>query len=175
LPVCSFNINTSSKGVDQMAENKSLATRRGLYFEEFEVGASVVSAGRTITEADVVGFAALSGDWNLIHTNAEYAKQGLFGQRVAHGLLVLSIASGLVVRLGVMEDTVLAFREMAEWKFSQPVFLGDTIRVQATVVDAKPMRRLNGGLVTLKVEILNQEDKVVQRGTWGALFKSREA
>jgi 3-hydroxybutyryl-CoA dehydratase len=111
----------------------------------------------------------------LIHTDAEYAKQGLFGRRVAHGLLVLSVASGLVVRSGLMEDTVLAFREMAEWKFSQPVFLGDTIHVRATVVDTKPMRRLNGGLVTLKIEILNQDDKVVQRGTWGALFKSREA
>jgi 3-hydroxybutyryl-CoA dehydratase len=158
-----------------VTEFKSLATRRGLYFEEFEIGASIISVGRTITEADVVSFAALSGDWNLIHTDAEYAKQGLFGRRVAHGLLVLSVASGLVVRSGLMEDTVLAFREMAEWKFSQPVFLGDTIHVRATVVDTKPMRRLNGGLVTLKIEILNQDDKVVQRGTWGALFKSREA
>jgi 3-hydroxybutyryl-CoA dehydratase len=99
----------------------------------------------------------------------------MFGQRVAHGLLVLSIASGLVIRLGFMEETVLAFREMGEWKFSLPVFIGDTIRVQVTVVETNPMRRLGGGLVRTRVEVLNQEDKVVQRGTWGVLVKSREA
>jgi acyl dehydratase len=154
---------------------KELPANLGLYFEEFEAGQSIVSVGRTVTEADVVSFAALSGDWNPIHTNAEYAAQHPFGQRVAHGLLGLSIASGLAVRLGFLEETVLAFREMGSWKFSLPIYLGDTIRVRATVTDTKPMRRLGGGLVTMKVEILNQDDKVVQRGTWGVLVKSKDA
>ncbi len=158
-----------------MTENRELIARTGLYFEEFEVGASITSVGRTVTEADVVAFAALTGDWNTIHTDAEYAAQHPFGQRVAHGLLGLSIASGLAVRLGFLEETVLAFREMGSWKFSLPIYIGDTIHVRATVVATKPMRRLGGGLVTLKVEILNQDDKVVQRGTWGVLVKSREA
>ena len=158
-----------------MTAKKELAVRTGLYFEDYEIGQSVTSVGRTITEADVVAFAALSGDWNLIHTNKEYAAGHFFGQRVAHGLLGLSIASGLAVRLGFMEDTVLAFREMGSWKFSQPIFLGDTIHVHATVTELKPMPRLDGGQVTLKVEILNQDDKIVQRGTWGVLIKSREA
>jgi 3-hydroxybutyryl-CoA dehydratase len=153
----------------------TLSVRTGLYFEEFEVGQSITSPGRTVTEADVVAFAALSGDWNAMHTDAEYAAKHPFGQRVAHGLLGLSIASGLSMRLGILEETALAFREIGSWKFSLPIFLGDTIRVRATVVEAKAMPRLGGGLVTLKAEILNQDDKVVQRGTWGVLVMGREA
>jgi 3-hydroxybutyryl-CoA dehydratase len=157
-----------------MTEKQESSFRRSLYFEEFEVGFSLTSVGRTITEADIVNFAALSGDWTQMHTNAEYAARHPFGQRVAHGLLLLSIASALAVRVGFIEDTVLAFREIGNWKFSLPVFIGDTVRVRTTVAELKPMRRLGGGQVTFKVEILNQEDKVVQRGTWGVLIRSRE-
>ena len=132
-----------------MTESK-LTRPHGLYFEEFIIGDQTESVGRTITEADVVNFAGLSGDYNLIHTDAEYSKGHLFGQRVAHGLLVLSIASGLAVRLGFMEDTILAFRGL-EWKFAAPVFIGDTIRLRVTVEATKPMPRLGGGLVTLKM------------------------
>jgi acyl dehydratase len=110
-----------------------------------------------------------------MHTDAEYAAKHPFGQRVAHGLLGLSVASGLAMRLGILEETALAFREMGSWKFSLPIFIGDTIRVQATVTETKAMPRLGGGLVTLKVEILNQDDKVVQRGSWGVLVISRQA
>jgi acyl dehydratase len=145
-----------------------------MYFEEFEVGQSITSVGRTITEADVVNFAGLTGDWTQIHTNAEYAAQHPFGQRVAHGLLGLSVASALAVRTGFIEETVLAFREIGEWKFSLPIFIGDTIRVRATVTATKAMRRLGGGAVTFKVEILNQDGKVVQRGTWGLLVKGQD-
>ena len=158
-----------------MVETKELSARKGLYFEEFEIGQAITSVGRTVTEADVVAFAALSGDWNSIHTDAEFAADHPFGQRVAHGLLCMSIASGLAMRLGFLEETALAFREIGDWKFSLPVFMGDTIRVRATITETKPMRRLGGGLVNLKVEILNQDDKVVQRGTWGILVQSREA
>ena len=153
---------------------QTLEARTGLYFEEFEVGQSIVSPGRTITESDVVGFAAMSGDWNAMHTDAVYAADHPFGQRVAHGLLVLSVASGLAMRLGILEETALAFREIDSWKFSLPVFFGDTVRVRATVTGTKVMRRIGGGLVTLKVEILNQDDKVVQRGSWGVLVIGRE-
>ena len=155
-----------------MTEN-TLPALKGLYFEEYEIGQSVTSAGRTITEADVVGFAALTGDWNAIHTDAVYAAQHPFGQRVAHGLLGMSIASALAVRLGFMEGTVLAFREISEWKFSLPIFIGDTIRMRASVADLKSMPRLGGGAVTFKVEILNQDDKVIQRGKWTVLVMSR--
>jgi 3-hydroxybutyryl-CoA dehydratase len=155
-----------------MTEVKALPVRLGLYFEEFEVGHSAFSPGRTVTEADIVFFAALSGDWNPIHTDALFAERETFGQRVAHGLLLMSIAQGLVMRLGVLEGTAVAFREIERWKFSLPVFIGDTVRVRATVTETKPMRRLGAGLVRLKLEILNQDDKVVQSGSWAALVKS---
>lgn len=157
-----------------MIAAKTLQTRNDLYFEDYEIGLTVTSQGRTLTETDIVTFAALTGDWNAIHTDAEYASKQMFGQRVAHGLLGLSIASGLIIRLGFMEETVLAFREMGNWKFSLPMFIGDTIHARVTVTELKPMRKLGGGLVRTKVEILNQEDKVVQRGTWGVLVKSRD-
>jgi acyl dehydratase len=156
-----------------MSENR-LARKRGLFFEEFQIGDATDSVGRTITEADIVNFAGISGDYNLIHTDAEYARGQLFGQRVAHGLLVLSVASGLAVRLGFMEDTIVAFRGL-DWRFSAPVFAGDTVRVRVTVEATKPMRRLDGGLVTLKMEVLNQRDEVVNRGTWEVLVRSAPA
>lgn len=155
-----------------MTDQNTIQIQKSLYFEEFEVGQSISSVGRTVTEADVVAFAALSGDWTRIHTDSVYAAQHPFGQRVAHGLLVVSIASGLVVRLGFIEETVLAFREIDTWKFSLPVFIGDTIHVRATVTETKSMPRLGGGQVKFKIEILNHNDKVVMKGIWSLLVKS---
>ncbi len=145
---------------------------RGLYFEEFEIGQIMLTVGRTITEADVVNFAGLSGDYNRIHTDAVYAAQDTFGQRVAHGLLVQSVATGLAVQSGIIEGTVLAFRELS-CKFSLPVFLGDTIHVKIEITDTKAFRRLGGGNITMKYSVINQDDKVVQRGDWVMLIKSK--
>jgi acyl dehydratase len=145
---------------------------RGKYFEEFTVGNVVVTAGRTITEGDIVTFAGLSGDYNQIHTDAAYAAAGPFGQRVAHGLLVLSIASGLAVQTGIIEGTVLAFREL-EWKFSRPVMIGDTIRAMLEVTETKSLPRLGGGSVFMKITVLNQKDEAVQRGNWVMLVQGR--
>ncbi|MCS6845688.1 MAG: MaoC/PaaZ C-terminal domain-containing protein [Caldilineales bacterium] len=144
----------------------------GLYFEDYQVGDSIVSQGRTIAEADIVNFASLSGDWNPLHVDAEAAKQTSFGERIAHGMLVLSMATGLSERLGFMRDTVIAFMEL-NWQFRAAVKIGDTVRVQATVSEVKPMPRLGGGYVTFKVQVLNQNNAVVQRGTWTVLVKNR--
>lgn len=145
-----------------------------LFFEEFAVGDAIESVGRTITETDVVNFAALSGDWNLIHTNSVFSESHMFGQRVAHGMLVLSVATGLAVRLGFMDDTILAFRNIGEWRFQTPVFIGDTVRVRLRVEETKPMPRVGGGLLTFRVEVVNQRDEAVQRGTWGMLLKAKD-
>lgn len=153
----------------------ALASRRGLYYEDFTVGLQITTMGRTITETDVVSFAGLSGDYNQIHTDAAYAAGMPFGQRIAHGLCVMSIASGLVTLTGVMEGTVLAFREVAEWRFSKPVFFGDTIHVEAEVTALKPYPRLNGGAVTIKLNVLNQKGEVAQSGVWTVLMLSRPA
>ena len=151
-----------------------IAIQRGLYFEEFNVGDTVTSAGRTITEADIVGFAALSGDWNAIHVDAEYAKSGMFGERIAHGLLGLSVAVGLAVRLGFIEDTVIAFMGL-DWKFRAPIKIGDTIHVRAETAEKKLMPRLGGGIVTFNVEVLNQRGETTQKGTWSMLMKTKPA
>ncbi len=145
----------------------------GMYFEEFHVGQRVVSAGRTITESDVVGFAGLSGDYNQIHTDSVYSQTTPFGQRVAHGLLGLSIASGLAVRTGVLEGTVLAFREINEWKFIQPIYIGDTIHVEMEVIETKALRRIGGGAVVLVLNVVNQTGEITMKGTWTVLIASR--
>jgi 3-hydroxybutyryl-CoA dehydratase len=147
-------------------------TPRGLYFEEFEVGYEIVSAARTITETDIVSFAALTGDWTQIHVNEEYAKGTIFGQRVAHGLMGLSYAAGLGAQLGFIEETVLAFRGL-EWKFSAPIFIGDTIHLRVKVREKKELKKLGGGSVIFDVRLLNQEGKIVQKGTWEVLMKSK--
>jgi len=158
-----------------MPDPTPLEVRRGLFFEEYTVGHTITTPGRTVTESDVVAFASFSGDWNPIHTDAVAAAQGPFGQRVAHGLWGLSVAVGLMTRLGFMEDTVLAFREIQAWKFSLPLFLGNTVHVHAFVSQTRRVPRLNAGLVTLQVELLNQDDKIVQQGAWSVLVKSRPA
>jgi 3-hydroxybutyryl-CoA dehydratase len=146
---------------------------RGLYFEEFEIGQIFNTQGRTITETDIVSFAGLSGDYNQIHTDAEFSKDTLFKQRVAHGLLVLSVASGLIAQSGFIEGTVLAFREINEWKFVKPTFIGDTVHVETEIVETKALPRLGGGAVILKLGVKNQENDVVMRGKWTALMVSK--
>ncbi len=156
-----------------MSENKSILGHSSLYLEDFVIGQTVTSPARTITEADVVNFAGLSGDHSAIHTDAEYAARHPFGQRVAHGLLGLSIAVGLVVRMGFIEESSLGFREIDGWKFSAPICLGDTIHAQGVVTATRAIPRLGGGMVTLQVEIRSQTDKVLQHGSWSFLVKSR--
>ncbi len=144
---------------------------RGLYFEEFEIGQTMRSRGRTITEADLVQFAALTGDFNPMHTDAEYSKHAFMGARVAHGMLSLSYAIGQAYQLGILERTVLGFRGL-DMKFSQPVFIGDTIHVELKVSATKPARRLGGGLVTLELRIVKQDGKIAQKGSISLLMMS---
>lgn len=146
--------------------------RRGLYFEEFEVGESFLSPGRTVTESDIVSFAGLSGDYTLIHTDIEYSKSTPVKKRVAHGLLGLAITSGLAVRTGVLEGTVIAFREINTWKFVKPIFIGDTVHVELLVVDKKELRRMGGGAVDIELRLLNQNDETIMKGIWKVLIAS---
>jgi acyl dehydratase len=150
-----------------------LTQRRGLYFEEFEIGQRITTPGRTVTEADIVAFAGLSGDFTSIHTDAAYTAGTVFGQRVAHGLLVMSIASGLSARTGVLEGTVIAFREISEWKFSTPVFIGDTVHAELAVTEKKPMPRLGGGAISLAVDVVKHDGTKVMSGVWNVIFHSK--
>jgi 3-hydroxybutyryl-CoA dehydratase len=150
-----------------------ISSQRGMWFEEFEVGEQIISPGRTITESDIVSFAGLSGDYNQIHTNAELARKTPFGQRVAHGLLGLSIASGLAMRTGVLEGTVIAFREINNWKFTNPIFIGDTIHAELNILETKPIPRIGGGSLIIEIVVKNQRDEVTMKGTWTALVSNK--
>jgi len=145
---------------------------RGRYFEEFAVGDKMTSQGRTITEADIVAFAGLSGDYNPIHIDAEFAKAGMFGERIAHGLLILSVASGLAWQLGFMAGTADAFLSL-DWKFAGPTKIGDTIKVSAEVAQKREMPGSTGGMVVFNVEAKNQRDEVIQRGKWNVLVRGQ--
>jgi 3-hydroxybutyryl-CoA dehydratase len=151
------------------------SSNRGKYFEEFQIGQNICSPGRTITEADIVNFAGLSGDFNQIHTDAAYSSTSPFGQRVAHGLLGLSIASGLAVQTGILLGTVIAFREISDWKFIKPVFIGDTIHVELEIIETKEMRRLGGGAVIINLEVKNQTSEIVMKGQWKVLVAGKPA
>lgn len=147
--------------------------KRGMYFEEFEAGQKIVTAARTVTETDIVMFAGLTGDFNQIHVDAEFSKTTPFGARVAHGLLGLSIASGLVVQTGFMEGTIMAFREVNEWKFIKPIYIGDTIHVETEVKETKALPRIGGGSIVILLEVKNHKDETIMKGTWTALIMSR--
>ncbi len=148
-------------------------TPRGKYFQDFQVGQEIISAGRTITDADIVNFAGLTWDTNPMHTDAEYGKTTMFGERIAHGMLGLSYAIGLIWQLGVLEGTVIAFREL-EMKFKGPLKIGDTMRVVAQVKETKPIRSA-GGIVIIELRVLNQRDETLYQGNMTVLVKGRDA
>ena len=156
------------------------AARKGLYWDEFNTGDVFESGGRTITESDIVAFAALSGDWNPLHCDAEFAKKTPFGQRIAHGLLGMTVASGLGDREGILEGTLIAFLGL-EWSFKAPIFIGDTIRQRRTVMEkieassksASGAAQTERGIMKWKVEILNQKNEVVQEGIRTVLMKRK--
>ena len=145
----------------------------GLYFEDFFVGQSLDTQKRTIAEDDIMTFARLSGDDNRIHTDPEYGKTTMFGKQIANGLLGLAIASGLAWQTGILDGTVIAFREVHEWKFVKPVFIGDTIYVELEVKETKALPRIGGGSVTITLEVKNQLDEVCHRGQWTVLMMSK--
>ena len=139
------------------------------YFEDFQVGEKVVTRARTITETDIVSFAALTGDWYPLHTDVEYAKKGPFGERIAHGLLVLSVANGL---LPLYDMAIIAFYGMDKVRFTAPTKIGDTIHVELEVVDKQDKGEL-GGVVTLKESVKNQRGEPVTLSTMKAFISGK--
>lgn len=139
------------------------------YFEDFQIGDKLITRGRTVTEADIVNFAALSGDWYRLHTDQEYAKKGPFGERIAHGLLVLSIASGLNPPY---DTAVVAFYGMDNVRFTAPTKIGDTIHVESEVVDKQDKGEL-GGVVSWRQSVKNQKGEDVAVSIMKGLIAKR--
>ena len=141
------------------------------FFDDVQVGQNWLSLGRTITQADIVNFAGLSGDFNPIHIDHEFAKTTPFRQPIAHGLLVFSIGSGLAVSIPLMRT--LAVMSIREWQFVGPVFIGDTVRVRSEVMAKEERARGRRGVISWKRQVINQENKIVQEGVTITLVEGR--
>ena len=142
------------------------------YFEDFALDSISTSRTRTVTEADIVNFAGLSGDFIELHVSESYAAKGPFGKRIAHGALVFSISTGLTVQTIKIDDTVIAFYGMDKLRFTRPVFIGDTIHVVKKVI-AKEQKGADRGVVTFETAVLNQNDETVIVYTDKLLVKAR--
>jgi 3-hydroxybutyryl-CoA dehydratase len=136
-------------------------------FEALEVGQEFTTRGRTITEADVVGFASLTGDWHPQHSDAQWASTSPFGERVAHGMLVVSLAAGLVP---FDPRRVVALRQVSQATFKRPVRFGDTIHVEGRVAELASGSE-DAGLVTFAWSVVNQEDRIVCRARVDVLWQ----
>ncbi|ACC73953.1 MaoC/PaaZ C-terminal domain-containing protein [Paraburkholderia phymatum] len=142
------------------------------FYEEFEVGTEWVTPRRTITEADIVLFTAVTGDQNPVHTDEEFAKNSVFGARLLHGPAVFAIATGLEFRLGIKEGTAIAFLGMT-WDMRGPVKAGDTLHVRERVTSKRETKKPDSGIVFFYVAVENQRGEVVQEGEWKVMMKRK--
>jgi acyl dehydratase len=143
---------------------------RGLTFDEFELGACYPSQGRTVTESDVVAFAGLSGDYNPLHTDADFARQTPFGERVAHGMLTVSMATGMANWTGIFEGTTLALMEQVI-RYKGAVKFGDTVHLELQVLEKKESSKPDRGVVRFAARVCNQRDELIVDGEWTLLMK----
>ncbi len=148
---------------------------RGMYWEEWDVGAEFESPARTVTEADIVAFAGLSGDYNPLHINEEHCKKTIFGSRIAHGPLVYAIAAGLLFQLHLYDDTLIAFLGFENLKFTKPVKPGDTIHARIKVLEKRETSNADRGVMKRQLQVLNQRGEVVQEGIQAFLLKRKPA
>ncbi len=145
-----------------------------LYFEDVRAGDTFESPTRTITETDLVDFAGLSGDFNPLHTDEEFAKTTEYGHRIAHGSLVLSIVTGLRQRMGLFDRTIIGLLEIRSWRFLKPVFIGDTIQAVTVIKELRETSKSDRGLMIQGIQVLNQHGEVVQEGEFVMLIRRRE-
>ena len=146
----------------------------GLWFEDFVIGEERLSPGRTITEGDLMNFAGLTGDYSQVHTDEEFCKKTEFGTRIAHGLLGLAIAQGLCWRTNYTQGTGVASLAWNKWRFSKPIFIGDTIRVRWRLTEKRESKSKPGmGIVSELVELVNQRGEVVQDGEHVTMVRKR--
>jgi 3-hydroxybutyryl-CoA dehydratase len=131
-----------------------------MYFEDYTIDQVRTSRARTITEADIVNFAGLSGDFVELHMNEEYARRGPFGRRIAHGALIFSISTGLMVQVTSDHEAIVAFRGVDQLRFLAPVFIGDTIHVTKKTINKQSKDGVRG-LVAFETTVLNQDGKAV--------------
>lgn len=146
----------------------------GKYIEDFREGEVDVSPGRTVTETEVVTYSWVSGDVNPMHTDAEYAARSPIGQRIAHGTLGMSIATGLSSQIGALAGTAIAAISVDDWVFIKPIFINDTLTLHTTVLSARvSASKPDRGILVRKMELRNQHGEIVQAGTMKTMVRSR--
>ena len=143
---------------------------RGLTFDQFEEGAAFASPARTVTEADVVAFAGLSGDFNPLHTDATFAAATPFGERIAHGMLIAAMATGMANWTGIFEGTTLALIEQLI-QYKGAVKFGDTVHLKLTVAEKKPTSKPDRGVVVFATQVINQDGQAVLDGKWTLMMR----
>jgi acyl dehydratase len=144
-----------------------------LYLEDLAAGQEFVSPGRTITEADVMSFAAWTGDNNQVHTDAEFAKGTRYGQRIVHGMLGASLCLGLIARTGVFEGSAVALLGIDGWRFVAPVFIGDTLTCTVAILSTRRTSKGTTGIVERQVTLRNQRGETVQAGRMDLMVLAR--
>jgi acyl dehydratase len=147
---------------------------QGLTFDEFNVEDKFVSQARTVTEADVVSFAGLSGDFNPLHTDASFAASTPFGERIAHGMLIAAIATGMANWTGVFEGTTIALMQQL-LQYKGAVKFGDTVHLELSVVEKKPTSKPDRGVVIFDARMINQDGATVLDGQWTLLMRAKKA
>lgn len=147
----------------------------GLYWDDFKVGMVIRTPARTVTSTDIVNFACLSGDFNEVHTNWEYCKDTPFGEPIAHGPLVYAIMGGLTYASGVNRGTLLALLQVDKWRMLTPVKHGDTLHAEATVIECKPSKKLDRGMVKLDRKFVRHDGVIVQEMEVSLLYRRRDA
>ncbi|MGB3069646.1 MAG: MaoC/PaaZ C-terminal domain-containing protein [Ottowia sp.] len=146
---------------------------RGMYFEDFEVGRSIVTSRRTVTSTDIVNFACLSGDHNAPHVDHEFCKTQPYGEPLAHGPLVLAIVGGLQCLTGINDGTIIAMMGLDQWRIHLPVKAGDTIYAVITPTEKKLNSSGTKSIITCKRLVKNQRDETVQSMMISNMYKCR--
>lgn len=149
-----------------------MSRQQGMYLEDFAIGETYVTKARTVTEADIVIFTGLSGDFNPLHIDEEYCKTTPHGTRIAQGLLGVSIASGLTSQLGLLTGTAVGFLGMT-WRYTGAIRAGDTIHVRITTKETRATSKPGRGVLIRQLDIVNQKDEVVQTGEWSVMVLTR--
>ena len=145
---------------------------KGFYLEDYEIGREYTSQGRTITEADVVNFAGVSGDFNPLHTDEEFGKANQFGKRIAHGALGFIISNGLNNQMGIAEGTTIAFIECTV-KYTAPLLIGDTVHIVVTPTEVIHSSKPGKGILKQLVKLVNQDERVIMESNQTLMVKSR--
>lgn len=146
-----------------------------LYYEDFETGQTFVSQGRTVTEADMTIFSMVSGDWNPIHSDAEFSKGTPFGQRIVHGALGIAIVTGMFCRMGLFEESAIALLGIDDWRFRKPILIGDTIHLEMEIGEKRLTSKGNAGIVDRILRLKRHDGTVLQEGRMGIMVALRPA